>query len=275
MATTTKKRPSNAVTKKAESVPAVMNIFEEIAGAGFENVSAKDVVIPRMTILQALSPQIKKKAAEYIEGAEAGMFCNVATGDVFEETIKVIPCHFETRYLEWAPRSTGKGLVRDHGSDGDCLELNATQKENDAGVLKWITPAGNEIIETATYHCVLIKPDGSFEKVFLPLSSTALKASRKWMTMLTNEKVEGRNGMFNPPIFWRAWDVFVTEESKGEDDWFGWRFQAAEESRAIDPSGALAQLCYDYHNSVKGGETTADYSDTKAPASDVEDAEEM
>jgi hypothetical protein len=44
--------------------------FEAHAAAGMEDVSSKDVIIPRLTLLQTLSPQLNKKKGEYIEGAD-------------------------------------------------------------------------------------------------------------------------------------------------------------------------------------------------------------
>jgi hypothetical protein len=45
------------------------DLFADYADAGFENVTNNDILIPRISILQDLSPQVKEEKAEYIEGA--------------------------------------------------------------------------------------------------------------------------------------------------------------------------------------------------------------
>src|SRR5271170_5598922 len=101
----------------------------KMGGDGTENVKAKDVLIPRFTILQALSPQVVKKKAEYIEGAEVGDFCNVATGDIYKETATVIPCHFATSYIEWA-KNRG-GLHANHGDNPSVMDKTTRNERNE------------------------------------------------------------------------------------------------------------------------------------------------
>ncbi len=67
-------------------------------GNGFENVSAKDLLIPRLTILQKMSPQIDKSDPKYISGAEYGDFCDTGTGEIFKDLV-VVPCFFAMVYL--------------------------------------------------------------------------------------------------------------------------------------------------------------------------------
>ena len=62
-------------------------------GNGFENVSAKDMLIPRLTILQKMSPQIDDSDPKYIKDAKYGDFCDTGTGEIFKE-MTVVPCFF-------------------------------------------------------------------------------------------------------------------------------------------------------------------------------------
>ena len=56
-----------AVAEKKDQAPAHIRQGE---GRGNENVGTEDIQIPRISVLQALSPQIKKSDPSYIEGAE-------------------------------------------------------------------------------------------------------------------------------------------------------------------------------------------------------------
>lgn len=61
------------------------------AGRGLENVTNDDITIPRLAIVQAGSPQRKKKDEKYIEGAEEGNIFNTVTNQLFSDSIIVIP----------------------------------------------------------------------------------------------------------------------------------------------------------------------------------------
>ena len=64
---------------------------------GSENVSASNMSIPRLDLIQALSPQLKKSDAKHIKGAEVGHMFNTLTGDLFEQCF-VINLFFETNF---------------------------------------------------------------------------------------------------------------------------------------------------------------------------------
>src|SRR3989304_975795 len=88
--------------------------FGAYAGDCMENVGIGDLLVPRLTIIQDLSPQRKPNKAEFISGAETGIVCDVGTGDLFPDGVLFLPVYYRNDYLEWAPRSTGKGLVAVH-----------------------------------------------------------------------------------------------------------------------------------------------------------------
>ena len=74
---------NTAVTeaKTTSLVPdGLMDIFEENAGAGLQNIGADQMQIPFIRILQALSPQLNKDKPEYIKGASQGDIFNTVTG---------------------------------------------------------------------------------------------------------------------------------------------------------------------------------------------------
>ena len=71
----------NEVQVKEESnvVAFDPSILLEDAGTASENMTAYDMLIPRLRILQAQSPQVNKADGAYVKGAEAGQILdNVA-----------------------------------------------------------------------------------------------------------------------------------------------------------------------------------------------------
>ena len=91
------------------------DLLIKAVGKGLENVSNDDITIPRLAVVQAGSPQRKKKDEKYIEGAEEGHIFNTVTNQLYDvEGITVIPCGYKKSYVEWVPRESGGGLVAIH-----------------------------------------------------------------------------------------------------------------------------------------------------------------
>lgn len=217
---------AKAPALKGETLPATADFsdFDQGGVTGFENVKAKDLLIPRLTILQALSPQIQPNKADFIPGATMGDICDVGLGEVFKGGIEVIPCFFATVYLEWGERNSGKGLQANHGTNAAILD-KATR--DDKG--RYILPNGNYIAETATYFVLNLTAGG--RRSFLPLTSTALKASRKWLTALSSEKLPRSDGSeYTPPMYFRAWKATPVVQTKGNDTWYTWNFTPGDKN---------------------------------------------
>jgi hypothetical protein len=234
----------NEIQKTESNIPTVLD--EELLrmrGLGGENVKAKDVLIPRLTILQALSPQVNKKKAEYIENAEVGDFCNVATGDIYKEEIEVIPVHFATNYIEWT-KNRG-GLANNYGDHPEILEKTTRTDKGEN-----IMPNGNIVQETAQWYC-LLRDGADWTRVFLPLKATTLKVSRKWMTLVRAEVVELPTGPWKPPLFWRSWKLKIIGESNDQGDWFTFKPIKGDLVMDIDPSKQLIRSAMAFYEDVK------------------------
>lgn len=253
----------NAVVEAGSQaeVPAIFVSNEMFEGpTGFENVSAKDLLIPRITILQKMSPQIEKGKPEYINGAEYGDFCDTGTAEAFKELV-VVPCFFAMQYLEWAPRNTGKGLIANHGTDASCLK-NATPDEKRRMTL----PNGNYIAETATWYVLNLSASG--RKSFIPLTSTSLKASRRWLTLLTSEKLKRPDGSeFTPPLWYRSWKVTTVDEQNAEGSWKSWKFSPGDPILALDPSKGLLNEAREFNKQAAEGLVKGDVSQTQEHSS--------
>lgn len=220
---------------------------------GFENVTTADLIIPRLTILQELSPQTKPKKPEYIKGAAPGMFCDVALGQTFKELL-IIPVFFARIYLEWAPRNSGGGLVRNYGTDGSILDKCERDEQNKATLKN-----GNYISEVAQYFCLNMSAKG--RRSFLPLSSTGLTDSRKWMMKMNAERVERPDGSeYQPPMYYRSWKINVNEKSKNDNDWFGWDFQPGPTIIELDKTKKLLHEAKEFYAQAQLGLVRGDVS---------------
>lgn len=231
-----------------------VDAFDQYAGAGLENVTKSDVLIPRLTLLQALSPQLNKKKPEYIEGAGIGDIADVGTGEIFEGDIQFLPVHFAKVWIEWAPRDSGKGLVAIHNTAA-CLD-DCTQ--NDRGQL--VNAAGNYFAETSQFFGFNLKADR--RKCFVSFTSTQLKKARKWNTLALSEKVTREDGSeYTPPLFFRTYSLGSAEESNAQGDWAGWTINRGPKLQELPNWKNLFSEAVQFRDQIVSGEVKGDNSD--------------
>lgn len=158
-----------AIVKKQDQLPAYI---KQGQNRGNENVTSEDLQLPRIDVLQALSPQINKKKEEYIQGAEVGMLFNTLTGELYHDGVCFTPVSFVKRFLVWVDRKidSGGGLrgVFDTAEEADTFLAEAEDKDK------------LEIAATAE-HLVLLD---SGDEVILSMAKSKLKVSRKFNSLV-------------------------------------------------------------------------------------------
>lgn len=264
---------SKAVTKVEKNqvvASAAADEFADFAGSGMENVTSNDVLIPRLSILQSLSPQLKKNKSEYIEGAAVGQIADLGTGELFPDGIIFLPLYYRKDYLEWAPRDSGKGLVAIH-SDPSILNNTVLNDKR-----KPVLPNGNYIAETAQFFGFNVTAD--FRQSFIPMASTQLKKARKWLTLATGEKLTRPDGSsFTPPLWYRCYSLSTVYEDNAQGDWYGWQIERSvplPEVGSIAPVDwhELKQRAIKFAEQIRSGEARADESHLQAAETDNEPA---
>lgn len=238
--------------------------FEDDAGVGLENVTSKDLLIPRLTILQSLSPQLIRSKPEYMPEAHVGDICDVGTQEILPQEICVLPVHFLKQWLEWAPRASGKGLVNIHHTDGILDDCEKDEKG------RQYLKNGNQIIETAQFFILNLSCEG--RRSFIGMASTQLRKSRRWLTLATAEKLRRADGSdFTPPLFYRSYMLSTVEESNNEGAWCGWKIERHIALPEMERWQSLRQEALDFRDSIIAGDVKADVSSMKeqnTPASE-------
>lgn len=256
--------PATVEQKSTEITTQNDDLFFASSGAGLENVKANDLIIPRITILQGLSPQVQKNKPEYIAGASAGDICDVGTGEIFEPPLLFLPVHFIKQYLEWAPRSSGKGLVAIHNDDKILEQCTIDEKRK-----AWL-PNGNYVAETAQFFGFNLTAGN--RRSFLPMSSTQLKVARKWVTLASSEKIKRPDGTeFTPPLFYRAYNLSTVEQTNNEGSWVGWKVERGPSMTELDGWKALYAEALQFRESLTKGEVRGDL-DRDEPATSGDEA---
>lgn len=214
-----------AVAKKAGDnvVPMNVGMLEEYAGAGAEDATAEDMMIPFIRIIQATSPQVKKTKPEYNPDAEVGMFINTATGELTdgETGLSFVPVYYKRSWTEWVPVNDGGGFVGEHPDDSI---LDQTTRVEGRDVL----PNGHEILTSAHWYALVMGKNG-VEQAVIAMSSTQMKKARKLMTQLKQKTFTDSAGNTKPlPLFAHIVTLTSVPESNDKGDWYGFNIDDIE-----------------------------------------------
>jgi len=148
--------------------------YMQDTGRGQEGVGVDDMTIPRIDVIQDISPQRKKNEPEYIEGAEEGMLLNNVTQELYGDSIFFVPVFFRKEWVIFKDRKKGGGF---RGAFNSEVEANA-------GLLELEDGQDCEVLDTAQHFGMIIKPDGSTENAVISMSKSKMKVSRKWNSII-------------------------------------------------------------------------------------------
>lgn len=215
-----------------ENLPMSVELMDELAsdaGTGFEGVTSADISIPYYGVLQAMSPQVKRGPRQII-GAKEGDIYNTVTQEVVEADvgIAVIPCVFQKAFVEWTPRDSGGGFVKQHMDESILSQTVKDAKNNN------VLPNGNHIVQTAYHYVIRIREDASLERALISMTSTQLKASRRWLALQMALQLEINGKMINPPPYSHCYRLTTGLQQKDEYVWSVWNIGAASLIRNAD-----------------------------------------
>jgi hypothetical protein len=226
-------KTSTAVKEKSpETLPAVQqgtaNLPADLladmsrdVGLGV-STDPSEVGIPFLYILQDLSPQVKRRDEQYVDGAEVGDVYNNVTREVIPARVGIdwVEVGFEAAQVEWRPNRGG--FVAKHPND---TPLRSEIRMVDDGTGRQIPtlPSGNTLTETK-YHYGLYRraatadtPAGNWEPAVIGMASSMIKNSRELEGM--KKRVRLPNNDIAPAfaVFYHFGTKLV---SKNNNDWF-------------------------------------------------------
>jgi hypothetical protein len=168
---------------------------------GAENVGSNDIIIPRIELIQALSPARKKTDPAYIEGADEGMLYNNVTRELYGESVTVVPVYYTKQYLVWKDRKLGGG-----GANGFRGAFATPQLASDA--IAQLGEEGLEVAETAQHFC-LVHHGAAWREAVVSMSKSKVKVSKRWNSLIR---------LTNTDSFSRAYKLSATTETNARNE---------------------------------------------------------
>lgn len=197
---------------------------------GQENVTVDDLTIPRLGLVQDLSPQRKANKPEYIEGADSGMLFNNVTSELYGGSILFVPVYFRKEWCIWKLQSAGGGFFGAYPSEAEAAEAFQDADYDDE----------YEIVDMAQHFGMVLHEDRRPEEIVISMSKSKMKVNRQLNTLV---KMAGGDR------FSRVYKVSAVEDQNKEGQDY-YNFGVAPIGFVSEPVYNLAMVMYE---NVSGG----------------------
>lgn len=202
---------------------------------GSEDVTSNDITLPRIEVLQALSPQLKKSEPNYIEGSEQGQIFNTVSGEIYGDNVTIVSILFQRQFIIWQDRKSGGGFAGAFPTELDAV------KEQEA----MDNPDDFDVVEHHINFCLILHDDGHIEEAVLSWAKSKIKVSKKLNALV----------QMNPgDRYSRAYKLKAVEASGPKGDY--WTYE-------VEPKGYVPKEVFDraasIYSAIKGGERKVDY----------------
>lgn len=236
-----------AVAKNENSNLAVItderpDYLNESSVRGNEEVQADDLSLPRLQIIQDLSPQRKKTQPEYIEGAEEGMVFNTISNRLYVGPITVVPVLFRKEFIIWKDRDSGGGF---RGAYPSAEDAHAAMVDLEDG-------SDCEVVDTAQHFCLVVNED-TIEESVISMSKSQMKVSRQLNSLA---RMAGGDRFSNAYSF----EAVAVDGPKG--NYFNWKIKRL--GYVSEPVYRQGEALYE---AVKSGERDVSRGETRGTES--------
>ena len=197
---------------------------------GQENVTVDDLTIPRLGLVQDLSPQRKVNKSEFIEGADSGMLFNNVTSELYGMAINFVPVYFRKEWCIWKLQSAGGGFEGAWGTEAEAIAAFEERGFGDE----------HEIVDMAQHFGLVLHEDRRPEEIVISMSKSKMKVNRQLNTLV---KMSGGDR------FSRVYKISAVEDQNKEGQDY-YNFGVAPVGFVSEPVYRLAEVMYE---NVSGG----------------------
>ena len=232
-----------------------------------EHLTQEELELPFLRVAQKGSPQVDDDRPEFIKGLKPGHYFNTASGKVYGDELVVQVHGYFHNYIIWkGEKGSGDFQGTMTPEQFRACESANTLNRDGGDMVNFVE--GEEFRYSDTRNFIVSLPEHQDDGIMIyPLTSTGIKAAKKWNTLQNARRVGGRPGKRYATI----WEIKSAGfEGKG----FTWK-----QTATIKPLGWAAKelLAYGkefeaFVKDIKG--RGVKYSDEKATVTEtVEDSE--
>lgn len=231
-----------------------------------EHLSQEELELPFLRVAQKGSPQVDDAKPEYIDGLKPGQYFNTVSGANYGDTITVQVHGYFHNYTIWKGEK-GNGDFAGVMTPEEFREFEkANDLTRDGGDMVHFVD-GEEIRYSDTRNFIVSLPEHPEDGIMIyPLSSTGIKAARKWNTLQQGRRVNGRPAKRYATI----WEISTAGFEKNGFTW--------KQTSTIKPLGwATGELVEfgksfeDFVNAIK--EQGVKYSGESPAAEEAQDSD--
>lgn len=229
-----------ATKKEVATVPKTEIVRQEIpafmqgmAGAGTEAMTAADVEIPRIKLLQALDEQVQN------EDEKPGYFWHTIAEVNLGQELRIIPVFTAQGFILWRPRQMGGGILAraddainwNPASAEFHVQLDHSKKQvtwrtaktvRESGLDNWgssdPSDPNSQPAATRMYNIAVVLPDfPEYSPAVVTLQRSAVKVARKFI---------GKLMLSQAPSFGLIFKMFgVKDQNSVGQEFYNYRFQ--------------------------------------------------
>jgi hypothetical protein len=304
------KEPASSVPATVAGTDLAVYDFGDDVGAGTENMRLEEQLVPFLSILQGLSPQLNRAKPEYLDEARMGNILNTATGALYDgaEGVEAMPVWRDYQFTEWLPRDDvvlpdGK-VIRGGGGDGQGFR--GIHAPDSPEVRKAVAEAVKKYGPGARFRSIpffnmdkeedtiLIEQfnlgvmyggpaldESTVRRAMLAFTSTKISVYKQWLAAATDIKYPNPRAaepnqprVISPPLWAHRWRLTTVPQSNRKGDFFNWRLSLAEKGAPqlslVRRTDPLYVMAKEFHDQWAAGQVKADYDADEKGGAGVE-----
>ena len=192
---------SNVVPFVQPGLPAHL---KDKGGLGNEDVKAGDLAIPRLSLLQKLSPQLDRGSPDYIAEAADGMYYNSVTNELME-SLYVVNVMYRRTVAAFKKRDLGGGFAGNHPDKAAAI----AKLEADG-----LDPSHYDLTDTGNHYLLVLDGEGKAKSpVIFSMSGSKMRVSNAWNSKIVSVAEDS-------PRFATVWELSSVAQSNSSGSWF-------------------------------------------------------
>jgi len=236
-----------------------------------DDTNMGDLQIPRLKILQAMSPELQKaNVSKYVEGTEAGDLFNTLTQKTIrgDEGLLFVPIKRRVIYLEWKG-TDGKGVLVNNYEEDDSAFHEATINKEGLHISK----TGNNIVKTyETLGFVIDIENKDFQTIMISMSKTQTKKMKKFNSLIRLLQDPVTKKQF--PEYAGVYKITSIIESNDHGSWFNYEIDFKYKLDAPELKG-LGSIIYNKAKELRESYQTVSYKTNYKEEEPIEVSEKI